>query len=131
METQSHHITNLVYAISILVQFMSFSKNMISPFNACQSDFLLIAPCEEEMTFESTYEKSVSSGDDKSGLSNSNKPAWSPDDDDEERSVEVLVSDDTEDVYIDSLEITNMKNVESITVTVIDSTGKEVCVVSK
>jgi hypothetical protein len=90
------------------------------------SVFTVVA-CEEEMVFESTYPKEVSSNEDgKPGLSNSNQSPWSPEDGDEAPTVTVTVSDDTEDVYIDSLQITNLENVESVIVTIVDSEGTQV-----
>ena len=89
---------------------------------------MLSEPCEEEMTFESTYAKEVSSNpDDKSGLSNIDKQTWSPEEGDATPTVTITVSNyDDADVHIDSLKIDSTTNVESVTVTYITVDGTEV-----
>lgn len=89
---------------------------------------MLSEPCEEEMTFESTYTKDVSSNSgDKSGLSNIDKQLWSPEEGDDSPTVTITVSNyDDADVHIDSLKIDSTTNVESVTVTYITVEGTEV-----
>ena len=77
--------------------------------------------------YESTYPKTVSTGDDsKPGLSDPNENTWSPSEDDDEPSVTVTVSDDEVDDYIESVKITGLENVDEVTVTVVDSDGEKV-----
>ena len=85
-------------------------------------------PCEDEMTFESTYPKDTSSNsDDKLGLSNIDKQPWSPEEGDESPTVTVTVSNfDDADVHIDTVRITSTTNVQSVTVTYITFDGTEV-----
>ena len=66
-----------------------------------------------------------SNPDDKPGLSNPNVDPWTPDDDDEEPTVTITVDD--EDAYIESVTITGTENVASVTVTIVDEDGEEVC----
>ena len=86
----------------------------------------VLAPCAEDMTYNSKYSKDVSSNEgNKGGLSNSNKKQWTPDSADDEKFVTVHVSDD-DDVYIDSVQITDTTNIASITVTYITKDGTKV-----
>ena len=74
---------------------------------------------------ETSYPINTSSNTDgKPGLSNPDKDAWSPDENDKEPSVSITVDD--EDKYIDSVTITETENVGTVTVVVINEDGTEV-----
>ncbi len=69
------------------------------------------------MVYESTYPKDVSSNPDgKPGLSDEAEAPWSPDAEDPEKSVTVTVAEVSE--YIDSVKITGMSGVSTVTVSV-------------
>jgi hypothetical protein len=85
---------------------------------------IIVAPCEEEMVYENTYPKTVSSNEEgKSGLTDDNDAPWSPSEDDLEKSVIVTVSEEIE--YIDSVLISETTGVSSVVVSVIDEDGNE------
>ena len=86
----------------------------------------LVAPCDEEMEYESTYRKTVSSGDEsKSGLSNPDDEPWNPNEDDSEPSVTVFVNEEGSE-YIDSVKISGVEDVTSVDVIVVDGDEEEV-----
>jgi len=75
---------------------------------------------------ETSYPMKPSSNTDgKPGLSNPDKDAWSPDENDKNPSVSITI-DDEEDKFIDSVTITETENVESVTVVVIHEDGTKV-----
>ena len=76
---------------------------------------------------ETTYPKETSSNSgDKSGLTNPDDEPWTPDEDDKEPTVTITI-DDEEDKFIESVTVTGTENVGSVTVTVVDEDGNEVC----
>ena len=70
--------------------------------------------------------KPSSNTDDKDGLSDPSEDPWTSDPEDENPSVEIVI-DGEEDKYIEEITITDTENVESVTVTVVDEDGNEVC----
>ena len=70
--------------------------------------------------------KPSSNKDDKDGLSDPSEDPWTPDPEDENPSVEIVI-DGEEDKQIEEITITDTENVESVTVTVVDEDGNEVC----
>ena len=79
---------------------------------------------------ETSYPKETSSNsDNKSGLSDPEEEPWTPDENDESPTVTINIDDD-EDKFIESVTVTGTENVESVTVTVVDEDGSEVCYMS-
>ena len=79
---------------------------------------------------ETTYPKETSSNSgDKSGLTNPEDEPWTPDENDKKPTVTVTI-DDEEDRFIESVTVTGTENVGSVTVTVVDEDGNEVCIPS-
>ena len=76
---------------------------------------------------ETTYPKETSSNsDDKDGLTDPDAEPWSPDEDDNTPTVTITI-DDEEDKFIESVTVTGTENVDSVTVTIVDEDGSEVC----
>ena len=76
---------------------------------------------------ETTYPKETSSNSgDKSGLTNPDDEPWTPDENDKKLTVTITI-DDEEDKFIESVTVTGTDNVGSVTVTVVDEDGNEVC----
>ena len=87
--------------------------------------------CSEAMEPETTYPKETSSNSgDKSGLTDPDDEPWTPDEEDKEPTVTITI-DDEEDKFIESVTVTGTENVGSVTVTVIDEDGNEVCLACK
>ena len=89
------------------------------------------AVCENVMTPEGGFPIEVSSNpDDKDKLQDSEEGPWqsipSDEEDGSNPSITVTVTDDNQDKYVDDVIITGTTNVESVTVTVYDESGKEV-----
>ena len=70
--------------------------------------------------------KPSSNTDDKDGLSDPSEDPWRPDRGDENPSVTITV-DTEEDKFIESVIIDDTKNVESVTVVIVNEDGSEVC----
>jgi hypothetical protein len=80
------------------------------------------------MAPETTYPMTPSSNKgDKEGLSNPSAEPWTSDEEeDSEPNVEIAISDDGEDKFIDSVTVTVTENVDFVSVIVTDENGEKV-----
>ena len=80
------------------------------------------------MSPETTYPMTPSSNKGgKEGLSDPNAEPWTSDEEDSEPNVEILISDDGVDKFIDSITVTVTENVDFVSVIVTDENGEKVC----
>ena len=76
---------------------------------------------------EKTYPKETSSNSENiAGLTNPDDEPWTPDENDKNPTVTITINDE-EDKFIESVTVTGTDNVGSVTVTVVDEDGNEVC----